>query len=271
MSDIQITAKSIKLPDIRVQIFNTQEMFEDKQDLSSEDTYEQELSFEIKGMKNLHEVRWENRYRAAVEFDYYSSNGSYPSRTDNKTLHNWCRTQLSSFRNGKMSEEKIQKLSVLSWWKDSTSRRTGIDKANNRWITSYKKIRKLDKEGHTLNYIVSRHHSTASWCKRQYIEYNSGQLNNYKRNKLEKLSWWGEDPEEHSSQTMLWESRYLAVLEYDKVYRKKIPSTDKKLSKLYNWCRGQVRRVRNGGCLSKSQLEKLEKLSWWRTPDYIIS
>ena len=92
-------------------------VFHHKQDPSVSDATLPEVTAKVKACKNSrwHEERWQNQYLELKKFYDEHGHSVVPRRFGEKQLVIWVRTQRDVFKNGILSEYRVQKLSELDF------------------------------------------------------------------------------------------------------------------------------------------------------------
>lgn len=173
-------------------------------------------------------------------------------------LAGWVQSQRQRFRSGKLEEERIKKLESIDGWSWNT--------IQDSWETFFSLLHEFVEEaGHALvpQGTASKPYKgkdLARWVNRQRTQYNKGQLEPARIEKLESVSGWVWNISEAS-----WE-KYLQLLgqfvrEHGHVRVPREPKLYKGLG-LASWVQSQRTNFKNGN-LDQQRITQLESIPHW--------
>ncbi len=165
-------------------------------------------------------VKWLNKYNLSKQ--YYLENGNLIIHRDYVTENNvklgtWLHHQRKLYKNGKLSEEKINLLNEIGMnWKENS-------RIFYNWINSYNKVFKYYKKYHNYNfsydYVTEDGFKIGEWVHLNRLAYKNNNLLHSKVELLKKINVIEED-----YISMKWMSKYnLAKKFFEKYGNLKIP------------------------------------------------
>ena len=176
-----------------------------------------------------------------------------------KQLGNWCSHKRKDKKEGKLVDEKINKLELFEgwYWEQKDPFNDHYDELK-QWIEIHKKI----PSGMVKD---PQEKQLGSWCCKQRASKKKGKLSDEKIKKLEELDGWYWEQD-------LFNDSYDELKQWI-IINKKLPSENSKdlhEKQLGNWCSNK-RRDKKKGKLSDVKIKKLELLDEWYWTDENIN
>lgn len=212
------------------------------------DTYRHEKMLKLLPYMKTLDDTWYVHYESLHRF--YKEHDKLPKPSDKYEefgLGNWLNKQRGYFRSGKLPEDKQLLLEEFEFlfWTDEEEWEFNYEVVR-QYIKKYK-IKPTPKYQYK-NYRTPGFHNR--WCKTQKSKYEKGALNACKLKMIESIDGWY-----WSEQDKNWSKYYN---EFAKL--KRLPTKSDENQQLYIWMCNQRQRKND---LSKSRIEKLEKLPCW--------
>uniref|UniRef100_A0A6C0D713 Helicase ATP-binding domain-containing protein n=1 Tax=viral metagenome TaxID=1070528 RepID=A0A6C0D713_9ZZZZ len=202
------------------------------------------------------EKEWYNKLEELIEF--YKKYKKIPSggakNNHEKKLGIWASRQRISYKEKTLTNERIEKLKLLSWWLwDLDEKWNNTLKEVIEFYNKYKKIAEKSKDKYEK--------TLGAWISRQRGLYKNGEMPNERIKILEKIDWWKWE----LNLDELWNNNLQKVTEYYNKHNK-LPSkhSKDKNEKMISLWAGTQRTYYRSGELSKSCIKKLEELNWWK-------
>lgn len=198
---------------------------------------------------------WDKRLEECVQM--YEKLGRYPSKrtedTNEKSVGIWINNQRSYYKRKTLSQERIEKLEQLSWWKwkkdDTWEQQLKI------WIQQYQKLgRNPSKKSQNID---EKH--AGQWQSDQRKHYNRGTLSQERIEKLEKLVWWKWEKDE------TWEpQRQNWMQEFQRLGKNPSIMSQNQNEKCAAQWQGNQRNKYRKGVMSEKRIELLNDTPGWK-------
>ena len=202
---------------------------------------------------------WNDKYSELNE--WVRINNRIPSQTPKDSTENllgyWCNDQRQHKKDGKLPNDKIEKLNKLNGWywkKDE-------------WNNKYSELKKWVKINNKMPSSKSKDLTEkilGIWCGRQRQYKKNGKLSNDRIKQLKKINGWYWSNESIIRNVSTFEDRYSELKKWIEK-NNRIPSQTPKDSTenlLGCWCNDQ-RQHKKDGKLPNDKIEKLNKLDGW--------
>jgi len=205
---------------------------------------------------NRLDSQWEAGYQQLLE--YVDSHGEaavpFSYKVNGFNLGGWANKQRDSYRSGKLTSERTERLQRLPGWL--------WDPLGDAWEEAFcRLLRNVETHGTAQ---VSQSHEVdgfnlSAWCMKQRSKYRDGTLGPDRQERLEALPGWSWDP-----YTERWETVFGLMLEYVAANGDARVPTNHEVGgiKLDGWVREQRTRYSQGRLESERQ-ERLEALAGW--------
>ncbi len=170
-------------------------------------------------------------------------------RKDGYNLGRWVVKQRTAYKNGKLSQDHIDRLEKLPEWEWSQYEAS--------WEEHYEMLKQyVDREGNAL--VPAKHrkdgYNLGRWVIKQRGVYQNGDLSPDRIKRLEALSGWVWNTREAS-----WEEHYVILKQYvEREGHALVPRSHKS----GRWVTNQRTAYKNGK-LSQDRIDRLEKLPGW--------
>jgi superfamily II DNA or RNA helicase len=203
---------------------------------------------------------WHETYQALISF--LETNGHIrPSRRnpDESELSQWIGVQRTSYKNQKISQERITLLESIPDWTWSARNEATLLSS---WETSFEAVKSYsERNGNVRASKTHRENGVpiASWISIQRKKYIAGSLSPKQIRQLESIDGWAWDVFNES-----WESQYLLALQFaEREGHAKIPQRHVEDGiDLGTWVNGQRTNYANGK-LSSERIARLEEIPGW--------
>jgi superfamily II DNA or RNA helicase len=136
--------------------------------------------------KDDKEERWDESYNLVCEF--LEKNGRLPHAKEkykNKNIGMWCNDQRTTYKKGKLSQERITKLNTINGW-------MWKDDKEERWDESYNLVCKfLEKNGRLpIQKEKYKNMNIGNWCSTQKTNYKKCKLSQERTELLDSIPNW---------------------------------------------------------------------------------
>ena len=202
------------------------------------------------------DVAWEGMFDALTGYKAAHGNCNVPREwPDNPKLGKWCAHQRTAYQNGKLSDDRIQKLDELGFAWNS------LDAAWEEMFTALKAY----KQTYGNYYVPKRwkdNPELAQWCQRQRNVYKNNKLSPDRFRRLEDIGFvW--DP-----LVANWEEMFAALVNYNQAHSDcKVHNKWAENPELGPWCTRQRKAYKNNK-LSTERIKRLEDIGFeWDTLD----
>lgn len=192
---------------------------------------------------------WMEKYHEVKKYFYENSTNKIPKT--NTALNRWTNNQRKDYKNNKLSENKIKLLIGINFHFN-----VNID----NWNVKYNILFESYLENKKFYVPKKENKSLASWICQQRYFYRNNKLENWKINKLNDIdfNWDGKSCQNKRYQEQ-WNTIYLLVCEYIKLFGVLKTTTIYKNIKLGNWLIEQKTQYKNNN-LSDYRIQKLIKI-----------
>jgi len=202
----------------------------------------------------LLDTSWEEMFIALIKYKDENGHCNVPQRDlNNKQLGRWVRTQRKAKPDGKLSQERIQRLETLGFiW----------DTLETSWEQMFKSlVQYKNKHGHcNVPSPSSENQQLGVWVNSQRLTKRKGKLNKERIEQLNQIGFLWEPKE------AFWEEMFTALVEYKQIHGNcKFPNQYDKNQQLGQWVQHQ-RQAKKKGELSKKRIERLNSLGFLWSP-----
>jgi hypothetical protein len=202
----------------------------------------------------LLDTSWEEMFIALIKYKDENGHCNVPQRDlNNKQLGRWVRTQRKAKQDGKLSQERIQRLETLGFiW----------DTLETSWEQMFKTlVQYKNKHGHcNVPSPNSENSQLGVWVNTQRLTKRKGKLNEERVERLNQIGLIWEPKE------AFWEEMFTALVEYKQIHGNcKVPNQYDKNQQLGQWVQHQ-RQAKKKGELSKERIERLNSLGFLWSP-----
>ena len=205
--------------------------------------------------KNRLEYKWEYNLELYKEFkEKYNREPKNKEKYKGIGLCTWLEKQRSLYNQGKLSEEKIQKLKVLGFIFEYT--------VNYEWEYNLELYKEFKEKYNREPKVTERYKeiNLGNWAEKQRSLYSQGKLSDERIQKLKKCNFDFENNYRKLKYIKYWESCFKLYKEFKEKYNREPKSTERyKEIDLNAWLYRQ-RRSYNQGKLSEERKQKLESI-----------
>ena len=217
-----------------------------------------ELLNKINFVFDQQEYIWLENYNKLKKY-LEEHNGKYPSKNSTdpeiKSLAIWVQNQRKLYRNGKLSQKRIDSLNKINFVFEPLD-------ADAQWLANYTKLKKYLKE-HNGEYPSQYSTDTkikalARWIQKQRFLYGNDKLSKGRIKLLNEINFVFDQLE------YIWLENYKNLKKYLKEHNGEYPSknsTDPEIKSLARWVDRQ-RRAYNNGELSQDRINLLNKINF---------
>jgi hypothetical protein len=137
---------------------------------------------------------WDDRFRALMDFREVHGHTSVPMQRNDPGLGAWVKEQRSLYNAGKLQEERKQKLMSIGFIFDGAEakrvRELAEGKTSSTWDDKFAMLEKFKvQHGHTCVPLQRQDPGLGCWVREQRSLYNSGKLQEVRREKLESIGF----------------------------------------------------------------------------------
>jgi hypothetical protein len=188
--------------------------------------------------------------------------------SENRSLSNWCKWIRYERGKGRLSEERIRRLTELGFeWKDLIKKRNEL-----KWQRQFNRLQEYKKKYGHLNIATSRqnkpHLYLWLWTDTQRKLYNTNSL---ETDKIAKLNSIGFDWLNPASLAMRWNTQFNELKKFKEKYvhcNVSLSPKNKTYYVLANWCSTQRRQETN---LTPDQVKRLTEIGFsWNIRDKLF-
>jgi len=190
---------------------------------------------------------WDENYEKLKEF--VDKNGRFP--TQNEPCGSWLSTQRISYRKGKLSKERKEKLDKLGDGDWLNPKETTYDRL---WNKKYEELEESVNENHRF---PTQNEPCGKWLNEQRVVYRKGKLSKEREAKLNLLGNWLNPQKEIEEQR--WNENYEKLKEFVEAHKGRFPTQNEPCG---SWLNNQRVSYRKGK-LSKEREAKLKLLGDW--------
>ncbi|EDN70824.1 helicase domain protein [Beggiatoa sp. PS] len=205
-------------------------------------------------MWELLDTAWEEMFLALIKYKKENGDCNVPQRdVNNKRLGRWVRTQRKAKQDGKLSQERIQRLETLGFiW----------DTLETSWEQMFKSLVQYKNKHRHCNVPNpnSENLQLGVWVNTQRLTKRKGELSEERVEQLNKIEFVWEPSQAY------WEKMFEALLEYKNIYGHcKVPDKYSQIPRLNSWVRTQ-RKLKKDGKLKPEYIERLNKIEFVWNP-----
>ena len=178
--------------------------------------------------------------------DYLAKNEYKIPQQRESSLGAWCGVQRTTFKKGKITQERIDLLESLEGWT--------WDPFEEEWQSKFKELKEYSIE-HGRARPAPNHFSLGSWVVTQRKRFMKGKITQERIDLLESLEGWTWDPFEEE-----WQSKFKELKEY--AIEHGHPNVPLRESSLGKWC-GKHRIAFKKGKITQERIDLLESIEGW--------
>ena len=211
-------------------------------------------------------ITWDDYYRLCQEYEADNMRVGWKALYKGEHLGNWIDYQKTRYKRGSLNERELDKLDHLNTWKEFLDK-LALGSRETIWIKNYELCRQCENEnGHIPRKMLYGGANIGDWFVHQKSRFKKNNLDEKFLVKLGKLNTWNEWVRKLSEEKnkLTWDDRLELCLNYE------IECGHIKHRAVYHgeniggWFSGLKRQYKKN-TLSKENLEKLNRLTTWRT------
>lgn len=190
-------------------------------------------------------MEWIQNYECLKEY------GKMPAykKSENSPLYYWCKKQRKLFDTDELSEDRINLLEKLSFWRWIAN--------DSLWEKRFNQLRQFVEKNNRLPIKTEKGTRIGEWVNQQRYKYKNGKLGDYRIKKLNSIPKWVWSHHSH-----VWETNYKNLQKHVEEFGK-LPTTENN-KKLFAWCDAQRYYYKTSKKYSQYRIDALEAIPGWQ-------